>query len=88
MLTVTPCFNGQADMLLHQSLTRRLIIITVGLIVMWSTHLYQTFLLDGFMVQDVGSRRVSTKELALRIDRNELNVVFKRPKQIIEDILG
>lgn len=87
-IMVVPCFNQQAEILNYQTATRRVIILNIGLIVMLATNFYQTFLLNAFMVQDVGSGTLSSDELAQRIGRNELQVVFKRPKQVIEEILG
>jgi Sec-independent protein secretion pathway component TatC len=75
-----PCFNSQAPPLDHHSntVTRRLLVIVVGVTVLLSINYYQAFILNSMMVQDL-STPYTVDELAEKLYANEVHALFWEP---------
>jgi hypothetical protein len=80
-LTPHDGFNSQATPVTYNLLTRRLVLLTVGVSVILTSTFYQTYLLRALMLTS-GNQALPFEDIVCKIERRQMSVMFDEPEAV------
>jgi len=78
-----PCYNQHAPSVDHTTVTRRLCLLTMAIVVVFASTFYQIYLLNGLLMSRE-EPTLTVEQLTIKLESAQMRAMFWEPQSIVE----